>query len=172
MKNVSVLAAACSLALLWPVTSTIAQDAQPGQRGRRGNPDEFRKQMEERIKTAMKATDEEWAVLQPLIEKVSEKGREAMAGRFGGGFGRGPGGPGGGAPGGTTTPRPGSEAAQALREAVEKEGASNEDLQAKMNAVREQRKKAQAELEAAREELKKMVTIRQEAVLVAASILE
>ena len=39
-------------------------------------------------------------------------------------------------------------------------------------AVREQRKKARAELDAARDDLKKVVTVRQEAVLVAMGMLE
>ncbi len=199
MKTVSALAAACSLALLWPATSTFAQDNPPGgprpdggRDGRRFNPDDYRKMIADRMKAAMKVSDEEWTVLQPLIEKVSEKGREVMAGRFGGGFGRGPGGPGGpgggdrppGSPGSPGSPGGGdrggdrgrgpspSPESQALRESLEKDGVSNDEIQAKLTAVRGQRKKAQAELEAAREELKKVVTVRQEAVLVAMGVLE
>lgn len=156
---------------------------------RRGgfNVDEFRKRMAERMKTTLKVTDEEWAALQPLIEKVQEKQRDAMAGRFG--FpGGGPGGPGGGRPGGDARPggegrppggeqgprpdRPGSAESEALRTAVESETTAPADLTAKLTAVREQRKKAQAELATAREDLKKALTLRQEAALVAMGILE
>ena len=61
---------------------------------------------------------------------------------------------------------------QALRDALEKDSTSAEDLKAKLNAIRETRKKATAELATAREELKKVVTVRQEAVLFSMGILE
>lgn len=164
--------------------------------------EDFRKRMEERLKAALKVSDEEWAVLQPLIEKVQTKQREAMGSRFGG-FG-GPGGPpggfggfadrrrgpdgGGGAPdgggerrrgpdggGGDRGPggdRGGSPEGQALRATLENENATPDEIKAKLAAVRESRKKAAAELEAARAELQKVVTVRQEAVLVAMGMLE
>jgi hypothetical protein len=59
-----------------------------------------------------------------------------------------------------------------LRTALENENSSPEELKAKLTAVREQRKKATAELEQAREELRKVLTMRQEAALVAMGILE
>ena len=59
------------------------------------NPEEFRQRMNERLKTSLKVSDEEWSVLQPLIEKVQTKQRDACGGRFGG-FGGGGGGGGGG----------------------------------------------------------------------------
>ena len=164
-----------------------AQDAPPprpggdGDRGNRGDrggtPEEFRARMAERIKTSLKVTDDEWGILQPLIEKVTAKQRDAMSGRFGGFGGRGGGGPGGdrggnaggGAPGGD---RPGAAESQALREALEKDNTSAADIAAKLNAVREQRKKAATELAAARADLQKVVTARQEAVLFSMGILE
>jgi len=102
------------------------------------NPEEFRARMEERVKTSLKVTDDEWKVLQPLIEKVQTAQRESFGNRFGGFGGRGgpggrPGGDnaaaGGGAPaaGAPATPatggggrqRGGSEENQALRTALE-----------------------------------------------------
>jgi hypothetical protein len=187
-----------------------------GDRGRGGDRggfsmEEFRKRMEERLKGALKVSDEEWAVLQPLIEKVQTKQREAMGARFGG-FGGGPGGPpggfpgfgdrrrgpdgGGGAPdaggerrrgpdgggdrgpGGPGSPggpggdRGGSPESQALRTTLENENASADEIKAKLTALRDSRKKAAAELDAARAELQKVVTVRQEAVLVAMGMLE
>ena len=143
--------------------------------GGRGNfnPEEFRARMAERLKTSLKVTDDEWTVLQPLIEKVTTKQRESMAGRFGGFGGRGGGdrgGNGGGGAGGGD--RGGSAESQALREALEKDSTTPEDLKAKLNAVRESRKKATIELAAAREDLKKVVSVRQEAVLFSMGILE
>ena len=181
-----------SIALMATALFANAQDNNaPG--GGRGNfnPEEFRARMAERLKTSLKVTDDEWAVLQPLIEKVTTKQRESMAGRFGGfgGRGGGPGGGGGdrgggpgggggdrggngGGGGGQGGDRAGSAESQALRDALEKDGTSAEDIKAKLNAVRESRKKATVELAAAREDLKKVVSVRQEAVLFSMGILE
>jgi hypothetical protein len=158
------------------------------------NMEEFRKRMDERLKGALKVSDEEWAVLQPLVEKVQTKQREAMGSRFSGfggpgGFGdrsrgRGPGdggtsgggSPGGGSggppPGGGDSNRGGSPEGQALRTALESDTTSADDIKAKLTAVREVRKKSAAELEAARADLQKVVTVRQEAVLVSMGLLE
>jgi len=180
-------------ALVASATLATAQDPNApkprpeGDRGRGFTMDEYRQRMAERLKTSMKVSDEEWAVLQPLIEKVNTKRMEA-GGRGGFGGPGGPGGPGGdrrggdrppgGAPSGGGTPgagdqnRGGSPESQALRTALESESTPVEDLKAKLNAVREVRKKAAAEIEAARAELQKVVNVRQEAVLVAMGVLE
>ncbi|MEA3211979.1 MAG: hypothetical protein QOE70_5036 [Chthoniobacter sp.] len=193
MKNLQLTAFAAALAagISFQPTLVMAQDApkpgntqggQGGRGNRGGTPEEFRQRMAERLKTSLKATDEDWSVIQPLLEKVTTKQREAMGSRFGGG---GPGGPGGGggrqrgggdaaapATGGDQAARPGSAQSTALREALENESTSPDQLKAKMAAVREQRKKSNAELATAREELSKVLTVRQEAVLVSAGILE
>ena len=177
-----------ALTLTTTAVVALAQDT-PGQGGRRGgdrgpggfNVEEFRNRMNARIKEQLKATDEEWAVLQPLIEKVQNKQRDAMTSRGFGGFfgGRGGGGPGGdrgagggGGGGGDRGDRGGSPEAQALRTAIESDSTSAEDLKAKLAAVREARKKAAAELEAARADLAKVLSVRQEAVLVSMGVLD
>ena len=165
-------------AIALTATALFATAQENNDRGNRGTPEEFRARMTERIKTSLKVTDDEWTVLQPLIEKVSTKQRDAMSGRFGGFGGRGGGGPGGdrgnggGGGGGGGSDRPGAAESQALRDALEKDGTSAADIAAKLNAVREQRKKATAELAAARADLQKVVTARQEAVLFSMGILE
>jgi hypothetical protein len=154
------------------------------QRGgdRTRNFEEFRQRMAERLKASLKVSDEEWAVIQPLIEKVTAKQRDAAGSRFGGfgGPSRGP----GGSPGGGNAPAPstggdpsrperaGTAEREALRQALESEGTSPETIKAKLTAVREVQKKAAAELAAAREDLRKVLTVRQEAALVSAGILE
>ena len=166
-------------AVLAPAQDAANPDPNARQGGRRGNfnPEEFRQRMNERLKASLKVTDDEWAAIQPLIEKVQAKQRDAMGGRFGG-FGRGPGGPGGpggaggGGGGGDQPARPGAAESDALRKALESESTSSDDLKAKLNAVREQRKKSASELASAREDLRKVLTVRQEAALVAAGILE
>jgi hypothetical protein len=183
MKYLPALALA-SMALLAPPASSFAQDRSPDGRGG-FNIEEYRKRMNERLKESLKANDEEWTVLQPMIEKVTEKQRETMGSRFGGRGPGGPGGPGGsggssssggsGGSGGSSSSGSrsgGSPERDALREALEKESTSPEEMRSRLEAVRAQRKRAAAELEGAREELKKVVTVRQEAVLVAFGILE
>ena len=180
-------------ALALSATALLAQGQAPApnnndpnrQRGgNRGNFEDFRKMMADRLKTSLKVSDEEWGVIQPLIEKVQAKQRDAGGGRFGGGGpGRGRGGDnagGGNAPttgstGGGDASRPeraGTAEREALRTAVETEGTSPETIKAKLAAVREVQAKSAAELAAAREELKKVLTIRQEAALVNFGILE
>ena len=194
-----------ALALMASAVVASAQDPNNPGRGGRGNfnPEEFRARMEERVKTSLKVTDDEWKVLQPLIEAVQTKQRDAFSGRGFGGFGGGRGGPGGGGPGGGGpggggnggaptagggAPAPGgapaaggggdqqnrggSAESQALRTALESETTANDDLKAKLAALREARKKAAAELAAARADLQKVVTVRQEAVLVSMGVLE
>ncbi|MEO8353968.1 MAG: hypothetical protein ABI680_19745 [Chthoniobacteraceae bacterium] len=174
-----------AIALMVTAVCAPAQDnANPpggrdGNRGDRGNfnPEDFRKRMNERLKESLKASDDEWAVIQPLIEKVQTTQREAMGGGRGGfgGRGRGQGGPGGrgGNGGGGDRPEtPGAVANTALREAVESDSTTPEELKAKIAAVREVRKKAEAELTAARAELVKVLSVRQEAALVSMGILE
>ena len=172
-SNIMKITSKTILASAFLVAAGLFANAQdnnaPG--GGRGNfnPEEFRARMAERLKTSLKVTDDEWTVLQPLIEKVTTKQRESMAGRFGGFGGRGSGDRGGNGGGGD---RGGSAESQALREALEKDSTTPEDLKAKLNAVRESRKKATIELAAAREDLKKVVSVRQEAVLFSMGILE
>lgn len=171
-----------AVALMASATLVTAQDDNGGRRRGGGNfdPEQFRQRMEERLKESLKVSGEEWTALQPLIEKVTTKQRESMSGRFGG-FGRGRDGGGGGGGGnagggggggGGRSERAGSAESEALRTAIESESTSPEDLKAKLAAVRAIRKKAADELAAAREDLKKVVTVRQEAVLVSMGILE
>ncbi len=146
--------------------------------------EDFKKMMADRLKTALKVSDDEWGVIQPLIENVTSKQRDAGGSRVGGGGPpRGPGGsggtPGGGNPpsgGGSSDPsrseRAGTAEREALRTALENESTSPETLKARLTAVRDIRAKASAELATAREELKKVLTIRQEATLVSYGILE
>ncbi len=189
MKHIKLTAlAAVSAALLTlGINEASAQNAGNGGNGGNGadRRAEFRARMNERLKTSLKVTDDEWAVLQPLIEKVQTAQREA--GGFGG-FGGGPGGFGGGRRGGNggnggndngggTPPapdlsRPGAAEAQALRTTLESDGATPDEIKAKLAAVRDFRKKGQATLASAREDLKKVLTLRQEAVLVSMGILD
>lgn len=144
----------------------------------RGNmdPGQWQQRMMERLKDELNAPDDEWGVIQPKLEKVMAAQREARAGGMFGGGRRGPGGP-GGPGGGPGRDRPQDEspvavAARELRTVLENPNASGEEIDRKLNAYRDARTKANEKLEAARQELKEVLTARQEAALVMAGILE
>jgi len=169
---------------------TASATASPAPGGSPGGHEDYRQRMTERlnetIKSELKVADDEWAVIQPLLEKVESLQRESMMGRFGGlmgGFGRQRQHPEGeqanGSPspaaGGNTNNRPdraGSPEAQALKAALDAGGTSTDDIKAKLQALRDSRKKAEADLDQAREDLKKVLTLRQEATLVMMGILD
>jgi len=163
--------AALVLALVGQI-SEAQQPPPPGpEGGRRGmapggqwDPAQMREMMAQRFKVALACSDEEWKVIGPRVEKVLEIQFQARFAR--GGFG-GPGGP--GARGGMFQ---GSPEAQALSEAIESEDAPDEEIKAKLKAFRDAAKKREAELKKARDELRKVLTLRQEARLVLMNILD
>jgi hypothetical protein len=136
--------------------------------------EQFRQQMSDRQKQAFGATDEEWKVLQPKIEKVQTLARQSRGGMsFMGGRGRG--GPGGNDRGGPPSDHPQSEVekkAEALRKILENKEAKAEEIKAALTGLREARATAKKELEVAQKELREVLTVRQEAQCVAMGILE
>lgn len=160
--------------------------AQQGGEGRRGNfdPEQMRQRMMERYKEVLEIkSDDEWKVIEPRIQKITEARREVG---FGGGgfrmFAGGPGGPGGRRGGGDGAqgdnqerrrnfgPQP-SAAAQDLQKALDAK-ASSETIKAKLAAYREERQQKQAKLDAAQDELKKVLNLKQEAAAVLAGLLD
>jgi hypothetical protein len=142
---------------------------------------EMRQRMAQRMKEALAVSDEEWAVLEPRIQKVQQLQQQSRIGGMGMGRQGGPGGPGGpGAQGGQGGPRgpqanqnsPVARAAADLRAALEDKGTSSEVIKARVEALRNARVQAQAELAKAQEELKELLEARQEAHLVMLGILE
>lgn len=147
------------------------QPGQPGGRGNRGNfdPAQFRQRMMQRIQEQLGATDEEMQALSPKIEKVMQLQRDAGGGR--GGFGR-RGGPGG--PNGAQDPNASAvqKAVADLRATLENKDAKPDEIKAKLDAVRQARAQAKQDLTAAQQELKGLLTQRQEAVMVEMGMLE
>lgn len=169
-----------------PAASPPANNPDQGGRNR-PSPEEFRQRMNDRLKTALKATDDEWTVIQPLLEKVQDKQREAGAGRGFGGWGGGAfGGRRGGGPqtsgsGGQTAADQGNAnrpdrvvppEVQALRTALDSDSTTPAVIKADLQALRDARKKAAGELDQARQDLVKVLSQRQEATLVLMGILE
>ena len=184
MKNLTQMLALASVAALC-LSTGMAQDnnggpggpggggqggpggGQGGGRGGRGNfdPAQMQQRMNDRIKEQFKSSDEEWKAIEPLVTKVNEARMASAAGgmrsMFGGGRNRGGGQGGqGGAP--RFGPEPSAEET-ALSDAIEKD-AAKDDLKAKMAAYRKAKAAKEAELKTAQENLKKVLTTKQEAV--------
>ena len=121
------------------------------------------------VKRKLGATDEEWKVLGPKLQKVIS-GRQTLnaeARADFAAFGRGPFGPGG--PGQDS---PVAQAQAELRALLDDPKHTKAEVDEKMAAVRKARQKARADLEAAQKDLQQMVTANQEAVLVSLGYLE
>jgi hypothetical protein len=145
--------------------------AQQGGGGGRGNfdPEQMRQRMMDRYKEAFGVTNEdEWKLISERITKVNEARRDVGFGGGMGMMGRRPAGPGGDQAGGgqDRQRRFGGEPdpdAEALQKAIDSK-ASNDELKAKMTAYRTSRKAKQTKLLAAQEDLRKVLSVRQEAV--------
>ena len=201
----TVCAAALAAGLLLPTFRAAAQDDAPAPSATPSvaapappnGGEQFRQRINDRLKTALKATDDEWSVIQPLLATVEEKQREVLTNRFGGLMRGGPGG--GGRRGGDNNggngaqpeartagqgegnrparregpgrPQPSAEAA-ALETALQDDNTNVNDLKTRLAALRAERTKANNDLASARTDLQKVLNMRQEAVLVLAGILE
>ncbi len=147
-------------------------------RGGRGgfDPAQMRERMVERLKEQLApANDEEWNIIKPKLEKAMTVRFEQMMGNFGGlGRGRGGSGGGGGSAGGEERePRNDTErASRDLSKILEDKSAAPDTIAAKLTALREARAKAAAEVKASQEDLRGVLTARQEAVLVVNGMLE
>jgi hypothetical protein len=155
--------------------------------GRGGfDPTQMRQQQAQQMKEELGASDEEWAVLQPKIEKVTSLQADAGGGVAGiagmlGRLGRGAGGGGGG--GGRTNMMSAlrgltgmsaemSAALEALNTAMDNPNANDQLIKERLNAVRTLRAKAKVDLEAARKDLIELLTQRQEAILFQRGLIE
>lgn len=111
--------------------------------------------------------DAEWSLIEARIKKINES-RSGMGRGFGGfgGFG-GPGGPGGGpggqggrqGRGGFGQPNPDAEALQTALDS----GGSADDIKAKLATYRASAKQKEAQLEKAQDELRQLLSVKQEA---------
>src|SRR5271165_5463773 len=164
-----VLASAAALLCLGGGQKSLAQDNSGPPPGR-GNfdPAQFRQRMMDRLKEQLEVTDDtEWKALEPLIQAVSDARMASMSGMGRGMFG----GPrrGGGDNGGDQAQRRGafgqapSAEAEGLQRAIDAK-ASKAELKAAIAKYAEFLKTKQAELEKAQAELRKVLTVRQEAI--------
>jgi hypothetical protein len=138
------------------------------------NPEERQAQMLENLRTQFDVADDaEWKVISDRLTAVNDLRRTqaagaigAVMGAFGGGGQRGGGGGGGG--GGNQRAGRGANAdpdLDALRQAIADKLPDGE-IKARLERLRDSRKNAEAKLDKAREDLRAVLTVRQEAVAV------
>jgi hypothetical protein len=142
-----------------------------GRGGDRGG--DFRQRMAEMIKERLGASDDEWKVLQPRIEKVTTLQMQSRMGGMGWG-GRRRGGD-DNANANAAPERPQTDLSKAqddLRTTLEDKAASNDTVKAKLEALRAAREKNKQEIVKAQQELREILTLRQEAQLVAFGTLD
>lgn len=186
-----VLLIVASIGACW-VGQAVSQTSNDDDRQRRM--EEFRKRMEEyrrqrdnRLRESLGATEAEWKVLQPLIEKVQQQQRQGrgrgmmMMGRGGRGDWRSRGDRGDrGSRGDRTRPEGAPERersdvekkSEALRKILESKTAKPKAIAAALAALRKAREKTAQDLAAARKSLREVVTSRQEAQLVLMGVLD
>lgn len=113
--------------------------------------------------------DQEWKVIQPKLDAVTEKRMKASGMGMLGGLGLGV-----GLPGAENNAKrsPMEQASQDLRKLLDNKGASADEIAPKLAALRAAQEKARAELLAAQKELVEVLTVRQEAVLVMKKMLD
>jgi hypothetical protein len=172
----SILLGGCVAALtLCPGNHLMAQ-------GRNFDPAQFRQDRLDRAHDQLEITNnEEWKAIEPLVGNVIDAERDVMSARMGGMFGgrggRRGGGGGDGANGDQPRPRRNnffgepSAAVTALRDAIDAKAPASE-LKVKLAAVRAETKAKEAKLDAAQEDLRSVLTTRQEAIAVSAGLLK
>ena len=139
--------------------------------GRNFDPAQFRQRMEDRIKEQLGASEDDWKALQPRVDKVLELQRDA---NFRGGFRGGRRGGGQGGPNATQNPptTPIGQKAEALRTLLDNKDAKADDIKAALTALRQAREQAKSELVKAQDDLRGLLTVKQESELVMAGLLE
>jgi len=168
---------------------------QQGGRGGRGqfDPEQMRQMMDQRMREQLGATEAEWKVLGPRVNKVQELSRQSRGGGRGGmmfggrggmmgGRGGGPGGPGGNRPGGN---RPGGgqgarareltaveKAQEQLRTVLDNTDSTPDQIKTALTTLRKERESAKQKLAVAQQDLRKIITIRQEAICVMMGMLD
>ena len=178
MKHLQSLVAGVALALVATASQLPAQNTPPAAPGAaapggrtRGNfdPAEFRTRMLDRAREQFEVKDDaEWKLISERLEKVYTAGRDARSGSsFGGG--RTP------RPGDNNTPSPfrgePNPDAEALQKAIETKAPAAE-IKTKLAKYRDSRKEREAKLDKAQDDLRQLLSARQEAQAVLMGLLK
>ena len=190
MKTLNYVLALASVTAVLSLSAGRLEAQQPPQGRGNFDPEQARQRRMERLKEQFDVkSDDEWKVIQERIEKVDQARREVGFGGGVGAMGFGRQGRGGGSGNGNNTPQSAdaqggrrgggrggfgqaaSPEAEALQKAVESKAPADE-LKAKLAKLREARKEKEAALEKAQEDLRKVLSVRQEAAAVLAGLLK
>lgn len=175
-STLTVLGSMTFLALV--AFQATSQDAPPDRGGRgRGqfDPAAMQQRRLDGIKEGLGASEEEWKVLSPKIEVLLKLQTETL---LGGGFGGrgGPGGGRGGRGGDATADDPNASAStkarRELRRVLEDKATSTDEITRKLDSYRKARDEAKAVLAKAQNDLRELLTKRQEAQLVVDRMLD
>jgi len=157
----------------------------PRSRTTQTNPEVTRERMMQRMQQQLGASDAEWQIIQPRLERVVElsrranrRGPGALPGRAGGR--RNPDRPSQGPRAVGRRARPDADRAPSamekttteLRDLLNDANATSEQIEAKLTALRRARQDAQEELAQARSALREVLIVKQEARLVLLGLLE
>lgn len=194
--------AVVSIVTLLLAGQSLSQPAQQGQRagaqgpggpmqggpgqgpgGPQFDPAQMRQMMEQRMQEMLGATAEEWKVLGPRVMKVQELARQSgggpgmMFGPMGRRGAGGPGGPGGDRVGGRGMPmnRELTEVEkiqEELQTLLENTTTTPEQIKQQVTKLRAAREKARQELAKAQQDLRQILTVRQEAQLILMGMLD
>ena len=145
--------------------SSSSSSSSSDQGGRRGGFDMSR--FTDMIKDRMGATDDEWKVIQPKLEKVMTLRNESRGGFFGSSRRSSE-----SSSSSDANRSPMQQASKDLREILDKKDATPEEINAKLTAFREARDKSRQQLVTAQKDLKDVLSARQEAVLVSMGMLD
>lgn len=158
--------------------ATLAQQGPPQDRGGRGNfdPEQMRARMIERYREQLEITsDDEWKVIEARVNKVMEARRNSMTGRGGMGFMAPRGGNDGQQNRGGNRGNRGfggsSPEAEDLQAALEAK-ASSDEIKTKLAKLRDAKKAQQAALAKAQDDLRQVLSVRQEAAAVLMGLLD
>jgi len=164
------IASTAALLSLGVTPSVPAQDNLGGPPpGGRGNfdPAQFRQRMMDRLKEQLEVTDDaEWKALEPLVQGVMDARMASTSGMGRGMFGGGPrrdNNGGGDQPRRGPMGQPPSAEAEALQKAIDAK-APKAEVKAALDKYVAYRKAKQADLEKAQDNLRKVLTSRQEAI--------
>jgi len=170
--------------VIFGASNAMAQQQRPGGRGQGGpggqggfDPAQFMDMMLDRMQEQLEFPDAEWKAVRPLVQGVMEKQRGARGPGMGGMFGRGGrggrGGQPGGQPGGPQAGRGGRGGQpgaadfpeqDALQAAIDS-NASAADIKAKLDAYKKAVVKNEAALKKAQDDLRAVLSVKQEAQL-------
>ncbi len=152
------------------------------------DPQRMQQMMEQRMQEQLGATAEEWTVIGPRLTKVMNLSRQTGAGvggmrmgmmapgagRRGGPEGDqgGPAGRGARGPLAQGEPTAVDKATESLQTTLENSAATSDEIRTKLTALRTAREKATQELATAQQDLRQVLTLRQEAQLVLMGLLK